>query len=47
MVVGVETKNQLEEIINAVKLKIEIDIIDLILEIPANDNKLLNPINWK
>ena len=45
VVVGVETKNQLEEIINAVKIKI--DVIDLILEIPVNDNKLLNPSNWK
>jgi aryl-alcohol dehydrogenase-like predicted oxidoreductase len=46
-VIGVETLVQLEEIIEATKVKINSKVIEEVESIIFNQKELLNPVNWK
>jgi aryl-alcohol dehydrogenase-like predicted oxidoreductase len=46
-VIGVETLVQLEEIIEATKVKINSKVIEEVESIIFNEKELLNPVNWK
>lgn len=47
VVIGVETKKQLEENLNAVKEQFPLELLEQGMPIKIEDRELLNPSNWK